>query len=94
MSNGTVYLARSAGQPDCWDNVVYVNCKMSKAIAASGWYTNPAPNPAAPTATSGWREYGSRDSNGAAVTGRNNYGLTLTAAQAEPYSSRQAVLGY
>ena len=94
VKEGSVYLARSAGQADCIDNVVYVNCRMGKAIAPAGWYTNPAPNPAKPTATSGWREYNSHDAGGNAVTGHNAYGLTLSSAEAEPYSSRQAVLGY
>ena len=92
--DGSVYLARSAGQADCFDNVTYVNCQMASVIAPAGWYANPAPNPATPTATSGWREYGSKTPAGAAVTGHNAYGKVLTAAEAEPYSSKTAVLGW
>jgi hypothetical protein len=47
-----------------------------------------------PTATSGWREFGSVDASGKAVTGHNASGKVLTAAEAEPYSSRKAVLGW
>ena len=57
-------------------------------------YTSPAPNPSAPTATSGWREYGSKAPDGTAITGHNAYGKVLTAAEAEPYSSKTAVLGW
>ncbi|MBO4743443.1 MAG: fibronectin type III domain-containing protein [Bacteroidales bacterium] len=94
VKNGSMYLARSAGQTDCWDNVTFVNCTMSEVIAAEGWHTKVVPNPSAPTATSGWKEYGSVDASGKAVTGHNAYGKVLTAAEAEPFSSRQAVLGY
>ena len=94
VKDGSMYLARSAGQADCWDNVVYVNCRMGAAISPAGWYTNPAPNPAVPTATSGWREYGSVDASGKPVTGHNAYGRVLTADEAAAYSSRQAVLGF
>lgn len=92
--DGSVYLARSAGQADCFDNVVYVNCQMASVIASAGWYTNPAPNPSAPTATSGWREYGSVKPDGTPVTGHNAYGKVLSASEAEPYSSKAAVLGW
>lgn len=95
VKDGTMYLARSAGQADCFDNVVFVNCKMSPAIAAAGWYSNPAPNPAAPTATGGWREFGSTDFSGNSVTGgRNALGRVLTADEAAGYLSRTAVLGW
>ena len=95
VKDGTMYLARSAGQTDCFDNVVYVNCKMSPVIAAAGWYSNPAPNPATPTATSGWREFGSTDSAGNPATGgRNALGRVLTSDEAAGYMSRSAVLGW
>ena len=90
-ADGTMYLARSAGQTDCFDNVTYVNCQMSSVIAPAGWYTDPSPNPAAPTATSGWKEYGT---TGASTASRNALGRTLTADEAAAYSSRQAVLGW
>ena len=92
--DGSIYLARSAGQADCFDNVVFVNCTMGSVINPAGWYTNPAPNPTTPTAASGWREYGSKTPSGAAVTGHNTYGLVLSAAEAEAYSTKAAVLGW
>ncbi len=94
VKDGSMYLARSGGSTDYFDNVVFVNCTMGPVIAAAGWHTNPAPNPSTPTATSGWREYGSVDPSGKAVTGHNASGKVLTAAEAEPYSSRQSVLGW
>ena len=96
VSDGAMYLARSAGDAGLYDNVTYINCTMAPVIAASGWYTKPAPNPSSPTATSGWKEYGSKDASGKALnTGsRSAYGKVLTADEASAYSSRQAVLGY
>lgn len=94
VSSGSVYLARSAGQSEVFDNVVYVNCTMSPAISASGWYSNPAPNPSAPTATGGWREFGSKDASGRAVTGHNAYGKVLSASEAQDYLSKESVLGW
>ena len=91
VADGKMYLARSAGQADCYDNVTYVNCTMSPVIAPVGWLGNPVPNPSTPTATAGWKEYGT---TGVSTTSRNAYGKTLTAAEAEPFSSRQAVLGW
>jgi len=94
VKDGSMYLARSGGSADYYDNVVFVGCKMSSAIASTGWYTNPAPNPSVPTATSGWREYGSVNASGAAVSGHNSYGKVLTATEAEAYSSKAKVLGW
>lgn len=94
VKDGSMYLARSGGSRDYFDNVVFVNCKMSSVINSAGWYTNPAPNPSAPTASSGWREYGSVTPSGAAVTGHNSYGKVLTAAEADQYLSREKVLGW
>lgn len=94
VADGSMYLARSGGSADYYDNVVFVNCVLSPVIAATGWYSNPAPNPSAPTATSGWREYGSKDASGKPVTGHNAYGRTLTTSEAEAYSSREKVLGW
>jgi pectate lyase len=62
---GATWLARSPGGTATWDNVAFVNCKMDAHVQTAGWAgTNagqPAPNPAAATAASGWREYGSTD---------------------------------
>jgi pectin methylesterase-like acyl-CoA thioesterase len=62
--DGASYLARSGGSPTYFDNVVFVNNRMGPHIATIGWAGagingQPAPNPAVPTATSGWREFGS-----------------------------------
>ena len=94
VTDGSMYLARSGGSTDYFDNVVYVDCTMGSVIAPAGWYASPAPNPSAPTATSGWREHGSKDPSGAAVSGHNASGLVLTDSEAEPYSSRETVLGW
>ena len=94
VKDGSMYLARSGGDVKVYDNVVFVNCTMGPVIAAAGWHTNKAPNPSVPTATSGWREFGSVDASGKAVTGHNASGKVLTVAEAEPYSSRKAVLGW
>ncbi len=91
VKDGSMYLARSAGQSESFDNVTYVHCEMSPVIAPVGWFTNPAPNPATPTATSGWKEYGT---TGVSTAGRNKLGKLLTDAEAEAYASRSAVLGW
>lgn len=91
VKDGSMYLARSAGQSDCFDNVTYVNCSMPSAIAPAGWYTSPAPNPSVPTANDGWKEYGTE---GVSTASRNAYGKTLTADEAAAYSSKAAVLGW
>ena len=94
VADGKMYLARSGGSADYYDNVVFVGCTMGSVIAPAGWHTSPAPNPSIPTATSGWREYGSKDPSGKAVSGHNASGKVLSASEAEPYSSRKAVLGW
>lgn len=91
VKDGSMYLARSAGQSDCFDNVTYVNCSMPSAIAPAGWYTSPAPNPSVPTATAGWKEYGTK---GVSTASRNAYGKTLTAEEAAAYSSKNAILNW
>lgn len=91
VKDGSMYLARSAGQADCYDNVTYVNCQMASVVRPEGWLGSPAPNPSAPTATAGWKEYGT---TGVSTASRNAYGLRLTAAQAEPFASKAAVLGW
>ena len=88
-------LARSAGQTDFFDNVTYVNCTMSSVIAPTGWWRWPAPNPSPSTATSGWKEYGSKDASGKALDTSERWGgKVLTAEEAAAYSSRAAVLGF
>lgn len=62
------------------DDVAYIGTRMGAHVATAGWYTNPTPNPASPTATAGWREAGSLDASGNALStaGRNGtYATTL-----------------
>lgn len=94
VKDGSMYLARSAGQSNVYDNVTFVNCTMSPVIAAAGWYGNPAPNPATPTATSGWKEYGSKNASGAALNAHSSHGRYLTADEAAPFSTKSSVLGW
>ena len=94
VKDGSMYLARSGGDTSVYDNVVFVGCTMGPVIAPVGWLASPAPNPATPTATSGWREWGSVDASGKPVTGHNASGLVLTDAEVAPYASREAVLGW
>lgn len=97
-SNNTVYLARANNHDNetakTYDNVVFVNCRMSPVIRRTGWLDSPAPLPASPSATSGWREYGSMDLSGNALdlSGRSTFGKVLTAEEAVPYLTREAVM--
>ena len=93
-ADGTMYLARSGGAKEYYDNVAYINCRMSGVIPAGGWYSNPMPNPAKATAASGWKEYGSMDMNGAAlnVSNRNSASYQLTKAEYEAeYKDRSVI---
>ena len=72
VPNGATYLARSPGGTATFDNIAFINCKMDSHVAAVGWAglgvnSQPAPNPAVPTAASGWREYGSTDLAGTPI---------------------------
>ena len=91
VSKGSVWLARSGGDTSVHDNVTYVNCSMTDAIAPAGWHTGKTPTPATPTATDGWKEYGT---TGVSTSSRNSYGKILTASEAEPFSSKAVVLGW
>ena len=81
-----MYLARSGGATEYYDNVAYINCKMSTAIPAVGWFGNPAPTPAKANATSGWKEYGSTDLAGEPLSTSSrlaaSYQLTATEYEA------------
>lgn len=94
VKDGAMYLARSGGKSSDYDNVTFINCKMESVIAPTGWYTDPKPNPETPTATSGWKEYGSVGGSGQSITSHNAYGKTLTAEEAAPYMSKDKVLGW
>ena len=97
VANGSMYLARSGGDASKYDNVTFINCEMSSVIAPVGWFgptvnsNAKAPTPLEPTAVSGWKEYGT---TGVSTGSRNSYGKQLTAAEAEAFSSKQAVLGW
>ncbi len=97
VTSGSMYLARSGGDTSKYDNVTFINCEMSSVIAPVGWFgptvnsNAKAPTPLEPTAVSGWKEYGT---TGVSTGSRNSYGRILTAAEAEPFSSKQAVLGW
>ncbi len=94
VAAGSTYFARSGGG-NYYDNVVLINSKVDVHIAAVGWETenNPAPNPAEPSATAGWREFASTDLSGSLldIDDRSEYSLQLTASEAEPYATREAV---
>lgn len=94
VADGVMKLGRSGGSTDYYDNVAFIGCTMSSVIPAVGWHESPAPNPSSATATSGWREYGSVDASGKAITHTSKYFKTLTADEASAYSSKSAVLGW
>ncbi|MBD1389012.1 pectate lyase [Neiella sp. HB171785] len=96
LDNST-YFARSGGNSSYYDNVLLINNKLGPHINTAGWATQastggeqPDPNPAAPTETMGWREFGSMDLQGNPLdlSGRDPASLVLGAA---PYSNRAEV---
>lgn len=92
--DNSIYFARSSGSADVYDNIVLINNKIGSHIATEGWYTSPMPNPSSATATSGWREYGSMDSEGNSldISGREaDVALELSAPEASIYSDRASV---
>lgn len=91
---GTMYLARSSGSADYYDNVTYINCRMSDAIAPSGWYGKPVPNPATSSASSGWKEFRSTDPEGGelSVSSRLQASYQLTEAEySAGFKNREAI---
>ena len=93
IKDKSMFLARSGGNDNYYDNVTYVNCTMYPVIASAGWYNNPAPNPATATASSGWKEYGNKDVFGKAITGHSHCKY-LSEAESQAFASKSAVLGY
>lgn len=94
IGDGQMYLARSSGSKDYFDNVAYINCSMSSVINTKGWYANPAPNPAKADAAKGWKEYGSKDLNGVTLSmnSRNTCAYTLTGEEYESgYKDRATI---
>jgi pectate lyase len=88
VAPGATYFARSSGNAMVFDNVAVINCQLDTHIATLGWAelgvnNQPAPNPIAATATSGWKEFGSTDLAGNALTldGRAGSARVLTAQE-------------
>lgn len=95
-ANASSYLARAA--TGSWeDNIAFIGCKMDTHIVGRGWADgiggNPAPNPATATATTGWREYGSLDMSGGALTvsTRSSVSKQLSATEAQAMDSAAEV---
>jgi pectin methylesterase-like acyl-CoA thioesterase len=95
---GATYLARSPGTPNTWDHVSFINCRMDAHIAPVGWagkgvQREPAPNPPAPSAAAGWREYGTRDLAGRPLDLSRRVGGYVLSAQeaAAQFGSRAAI---
>jgi pectin methylesterase-like acyl-CoA thioesterase len=99
VAAGATYLARSGGNAANFDNVALINCRLDTHIAALGWAEagvngQPAPNPATGTATSGWKEFGSSDLAGTALSlaGRSASAHILTAPEvAAEFSNRAQI---
>lgn len=94
VKDGSMYLARSSGAAEYYDNVAYINCTMSSAIPPQGWYSSPAPNPSKASSASGWKEYGSKDAGGTAlsVSGRLQSSYQLTDSEYESgYKDRMKI---
>jgi len=100
--DGSHYLARSPGGTTTFDNIVFINTKMASHIAAGGFAgggvnNQPVSNPAAGTATTGWREYASMDLSGNTldVNGRQfSHQLSLGEVQNSYCSRAQIFAGY
>lgn len=81
---GSSYLARP-GARTTWDNVVFVNCRIDRHIAAQGWYGQPREG-------RGWGEFNSMGPHGAPLDlAARTGGAAITAADAARYASRQRV---
>lgn len=94
VKDGSMYLARSSGSADYYDNVAFINCTMSSVIPQTGWYTKPAPNPSVSDAVSGWKEYGSRTESGTTldIGGRASASYQLTETEYQnSYKDRETI---
>jgi hypothetical protein len=83
-----MYLARSSGATEYYDNVAFINCYMSSVIPATGWYSKPTPNPVKANASSGWKEYGSKNATGESLS------LSSRLSNAYTLSSEEYEAGY
>ena len=88
VADGKMYLARSSGATEDYDNVAFINCYMSSVIPATGWYSNPTPNPVKANASSGWKEYGSKNATGESLS------LSSRLSNAYTLSSEEYEAGY
>ncbi|WP_170949000.1 pectinesterase family protein [Arsukibacterium tuosuense] len=93
---GSTFLARSAGRPAYFDQVLLLNNQLGPHIAPQGWAgpanNEPVANPAIPNTNSGWREFGSADFQGKPLDlSKRQYGIELSAEQL-PYQDSKAVL--
>ncbi len=92
----STFIARSAGRPSYYDQVLLIDNQLGNHIAAQGWagpqQHEPAANPAQATAQSGWREYGSTDLSGQPLPlQQRQYGKLLT-KETLPYQDATDVL--
>lgn len=93
--DGRVYLARSPGNAQYWDNVTYYQCKLSRRFSRDGWYTSPKPNPQAATLKNGWKEYGLvYEDDQTEVSGHSDCAKKLTGAEASAFSSSSIIFGW
>lgn len=97
VAGGSTYFARSAGYSNYYDNVVLINSNVDSHIADIGWAVEgingqPSPNPSAPTATTGWREFNTMDASGNPMDLSARQGVYLLSQQeATPYLTRSAI---
>lgn len=93
---GSTFIARSAGRPAYFDQVLLLNNQLGDHMAPAGWAgpaeNEPVANPAVPDSNSGWREYGSTDLQGKPLDlHRRQHGMVLTPEQL-PYQNSEQVL--
>jgi len=95
VPDGATVLARSAGVPRYFDNVVYVRCAMDQHISPAGWLTHPVPNPAHATVAEGWREFASMTvGNGSGLIKndrRDAASKQLGGDEVAPYATRDQI---
>ncbi|QJR80763.1 pectin methylesterase [Alteromonas pelagimontana] len=98
--NDSTYIARSGGSDSYFDNITLINNRFDTHIAAIGWAgegvrDQPASNPATPSASAGWREYGSMDMQGNLLdlSSRESVYL-LSDAEVTSLTSREAIFAH
>jgi len=99
LDNST-YIARSGGSSDYFDNITLINNRFDTHIADIGWAGEgvrgqPAPNPSQPSATAGWREYGSMDMDGNPLNlDARQFGYVLSDDEAVNLLSREDIFSH